>query len=69
MAEALTPAPPGWPWDPLADEILENSPDWASLRDRAGWAAYADALQAYAERRPDCWPEAPWRTWTAATTT
>ena len=70
MAEALTPPPPGWEWGQLADEIFEGPPDWAAVRDRPDWTAYADDLEAYADRSPDAaGRRTPWCTWTAGTTT
>ena len=49
MAEVLTPPPPGWAWARLAEEIFDSPPDWSSLRAKPDWAAYADALRAYAD--------------------
>ena len=53
MAEVLTPPPPGWAWARLADEIFDSPPDWSSLRAKPDWAAYADALRAYADVSPE----------------
>lgn len=53
MAEALTPPPAGWEWGRLTDGIFESPPDWASVRDRPDWAAYTDALVAYADAGPE----------------
>ena len=51
LAEALSPPPDGWAWGTLAELIIDDPPDWSSLRDRPEWTDHLDELIGLVERR------------------